>query len=124
MSIELRASGLKSDKIKLAIALLMVVSALVAFYLYAEQSLLYRVLGLLLTAGVAIAIAIQTEQGRRIKGYLVDAQVEVRKVVWPTRKETVHTTLLVIGMVILVAIILWALDAFLGWAISSLMGQR
>jgi len=111
------------DTIKLGLALLIVIAALVGFYFYADQSLLYRVLGLLAAAGVSVAIALQTEKGRHIWGYFQDAQIEVRKVVWPTRQETVQTTLIVIVMVILVAIILWLLDMFLGWAIGSLMGH-
>jgi preprotein translocase subunit SecE len=111
------------DTIKLGLALLIVIAALVGFYFYADQSLLYRVLGLLAAAGVSVAIALQTEKGRHIWSYFQDAQIEVRKVVWPTRQETVQTTLIVIVMVILVAIILWLLDMFLGWAIGSLMGH-
>lgn len=113
----------KLDTLKLSIALLITIAALAGFYIYAEQSLLYRVLGLLGMAGISIAIALQTNKGREIWGYFQDAQIEVRKVVWPTRQETVQTTLIVIGMVILVAIILWLLDMFLGWAIGSLMGH-
>ena len=111
------------DTIKLGLALLIVIAALVGFYFYADQSLLYRVLGLLAAAGISVAIALQTEKGREISGYFQDAQIEVRKVVWPTRQETVQTTLIVIVMVILVAIILWLLDMFLGWSIGSLMGH-
>lgn len=111
------------DTIKLGLALLIVIAALVGFYFFADQSLLYRVLGLLAAAGLSIAIALQTEKGRHTWGYFQDAQIEVRKVVWPTRQETVQTTLIVIVMVILVAIILWLLDMFLGWSIGSLMGH-
>ena len=111
------------DTIKLGLALLIAIAALVGFYFFADQSLLYRVLGLLAAAGVSIAIALQTEKGRHTWGYFQDAQIEVRKVVWPTRQETIQTTLIVIVMVILVAIILWLLDMFLGWSIGSLMGH-
>ena len=112
------------DTVKLAIALLIAVGAMVAFYLFPEQSLLVRVGGLLLGAGVAIAIALQTDKGRNIWGFFHGAQIEVRKVVWPTRQETVQTTLIVILVVIVISIILWLLDMFLGWTIGSLMGQR
>ncbi|MEE8320226.1 MAG: preprotein translocase subunit SecE [Gammaproteobacteria bacterium] len=123
MNSNVETSVLKLDTLKLAIALLIVISALTAFYIYADQSLLYRVLGLLAGAGIAVAIALQTDKGRQILGYFQDAQIEVRKVVWPTRQETLQTTLIVILMVILVAIILWLLDMFLGWAIGVLMGH-
>ena len=114
----------KLDTFKLGLALLILIAALVGFYFYVDQfDLLYRVIGLLVAIGISIAIAYQTDKGREVWGYFTDAQIEVRKVVWPTRKETVNTTLLVIGMVIVVAIILWLLDMFLGWSIGSLMGH-
>mgnify|MGYP006087680433 FL=1 len=111
------------DTIKLGLALLIAIAALVGFYFFADESLLYRVLGLLVAAGFSIAVTMQTEKGKHAWGYFQDAQIEVRKVVWPTRQETVQTTFIVIIMVILVAIILWLLDMFLGWSIGSLMGH-
>lgn len=123
MNSNVETSGLKLDTLKLAIALLVVLSAVSAFYIYADQSLLYRVIGLLVGAGIAVAITLQTDKGRQILGYFQDAQVEVRKVVWPTRQETLQTTFIVIMMVVLIAIILWLLDMFLGWSIGALMGH-
>ena len=123
MNSNVETAGSTLDTIKLGLALLIAIAALVGFYFYADQSLLYRVLGLLACAGISIAIALQTAKGKEIWGYLQDAQIEVRKVVWPTRQETVQTTLIVILMVILVAIILWLLDMFLGWSIGSIMGH-
>ncbi len=113
----------KLDTFKLGLALLILIAALVGFYFYADEALLYRVIGLLAAVGISVGIALQTNKGREIWGYFHDAQIEVRKVVWPTRKETINTTLLVIGMVIIVAIILWLLDMFLGWSIGLLMGH-
>ncbi len=112
------------DTVKLVIALLIAVAAMAAFYIYPEQSMLIRVGGLLLGAAVAVAIGLQTSKGRNIWGFFHGAQIEVRKVVWPTRQETVQTTLIVILVVIVISIILWLLDMFLGWSIGSLMGQR
>ncbi len=124
MSSNVETAGDMLDTVKLGISLLIAIAALVGFYFYADQSLLYRVIGLLAAAGVSVAIALQTDKGRQIWGYFHDAQIEVRKVVWPTRQETVQTTLIVILMVVFVAIILWLLDMFLGWSIGSLMGHR
>lgn len=123
MNSNVETASVKLDTFKLGLALLIALAALVGFYFYADQSLLYRVIGLLAAAGISVAIALQTEKGRQILGYFQDAQIEVRKVVWPTRQETVQTTLIVILMVILVAIILWLLDMFLGWSIGLLMGH-
>ena len=123
MNTNVETTGGTLYTIKLGLALLIVIAALVGFYFFADHSLLYRVLGLLAAAGVSVAIALQTEKGRHTWGYFQDAQIEVRKVVWPTRQETIQTTLIVIIMVVLVAIILWLLDMFLGWSIGSLMGH-
>ena len=72
---------------------------------------------------VSIGIAMQTEKGRSLWIFFQDSQIEVRKVVWPTRQETLQTTMIVILVVIIVSIILWLLDMFLGWSVRSLMGQ-
>lgn len=112
------------DTVKLVVALLIAVAAMAAFYIYSEQSMLLRVGGLLLGGGVAVAIALQTVKGRNIWGFFHGAQIEVRKVVWPTRQETVQTTLLVILVVILLSIILFFLDWGLAKTIGLLMGQR
>ncbi len=114
---------MKLDILKLVIALLILVSAIVAFYIFANESQLLRVVGLLAASGISIMIALQTEKGRGIWAFIQDAQVEVRKVVWPTRQETVQTTAIVIIAVIFFAIILGILDWGLGAAIESIIGQ-
>lgn len=124
MNSKVEQAGSFLDTLKLAVALLICVAVVAAFYVFADQSLLYRVLGLLGGAIVAVLISLQTDKGRQILGFFQEAQVEVKKVVWPTRQETLQTTLIVILVVILVSIILWVLDMFLGWSIGSLMGTR
>jgi len=114
---------LKLDTLKLLLALLILLAAVAAFYIYADQSQLLRVTGLLAAAGVSIAIALRTDKGRSLWAFVQDAQVEVRKVVWPTRQETVQTTVVVIIAVIIFAIILGLLDWGLGAAIESIIGQ-
>jgi len=113
----------KLDVIKLSLALLIVLADLVCFYFFDDYSLLLRVIALLAGVVVSIAIALQTAKGKEIWSYFHDAQIEVRKVVWPTKQETIQTTLIVVVMVIIVAIILMLLDKFLGWSISLLMGH-
>lgn len=110
-----------ADKVKLALAVLIVVVAIAGFYVYADQATLFRVIGLLVALIVATLIAVQTAPGRTALGYLGDARTEVRKVVWPTRKETTQTTLIVLAMVIVVAIGLFLIDSFLSWAIKFLI---
>ncbi len=117
------AGGNRLDTVKIAISILIVVSATALFYIYSEQSLFMRVAGLLAAMAVAVFISFKTEKGRQLWGFVQDAQIEVRKVVWPTREETVQTTMIVILMVIVIAIFLWLLDMFLGWAIGLLLGR-
>ncbi len=114
--------NVKFDPVKLVVAGLIVVAAVVGFYFFDEQSTPLRVVGLLALTGVAAWVGLQTEPGRKFWNFLQDAQFEVRKVVWPTRQETMQTTLLVMVVVIVVALILWGLDTVLGWAIRSLIG--
>ncbi len=113
----------KLDVFKLSLALLIILADLVCFYLFDDYSLLFRVIALLAGVAVSVVIALQTAKGKEIWSYFHDAQIEVRKVLWPTRQETIQTTLIVVIVVIIVAIILWLLDMFLGWSISSLMGH-
>ena len=96
------------------------VVAITLFYLFPEYSTLLRVLGLLASAGVSLFISAKTEVGARTLGYLRDTRTEVRKVVWPTRQETVQTTLLVIVMVMIAALLLWGYDSVLGWAVRAI----
>ena len=113
----------KLDIFKLSLALLIVLADLVCFYIFDDYSLLLRVIALLAGVVVSVAIALQTAKGKEIWSYFHDAQIEVRKVVWPTKQETIQTTLIVVVMVIIVAIILMLLDKFLGWSLSLLMGH-
>jgi preprotein translocase subunit SecE len=89
---------------------------------YGDQSLLYRVLGLVVLGAVAIFVVLKTEQGAAFATLLKDARIEVRKVVWPTHQETTQTSLLVLALVLIAALILWGLDSVLGLIVSSIIG--
>jgi preprotein translocase subunit SecE len=112
-----------ADKIKLVIAALVLGGALFAFYAFGELALVFRVLGLLAAVVLAGFIAAKTEIGGSAVAYTRGAVVEVRKVVWPTRKETVQTTMMVMAMVVVVGIILWVFDWILAWGVQLLTGQ-
>jgi preprotein translocase subunit SecE len=116
MSVETTASKYDAAKWTLVIALVAV--AVVGNSYYAEQSLLYRVLGILVLAAVAGVVALQTAKGAAFWALVKGSRTEIRKVVWPTRQETVQTTMIVVGFVLLVALLLWGLDSFLGWVVS------
>jgi preprotein translocase subunit SecE len=79
--------------------------------------------GLLLAVGAAIAVAVRTEKGREAWAFMYDSRTEVRKVVWPTRKETTQTTLIVMAVVVVVALLMWLLDTILGALVRLLLGQ-
>mgnify|MGYP000252369702 CR=1 FL=1 len=117
---EQQTSGL--DTVKLVLSLLVVVAGIVGFYYFEEESQLLRVLGILAVVVVAFLIAATTMIGKRSLGFARDSRVEVRKVVWPSRQETTQTTIAVLVMVIIVAIMLWLFDMFLGWSVRSLLG--
>ena len=123
MNAKVETESGRFDSIKLGAAVLLLAAAIVAFYRFDNQLLVVRVLGLLAAAGVSVFIAAQSTSGRNIISFISGAKAEVRKVVWPTRAETMQTTMAVLLMVLLVGIFLWLLDMVLLWAIQILTGQ-
>ena len=119
--VEAESSGF--DTVKLLLAVVVLVAGIVAFYYFESESTLFRVLGLLAVAGVSVAILMQTAMGRGVWRFAVDSRTEVRKVVWPTRQETVQTTLIVFAMVLVMGIVLWLFDMALGAILKVLTGQ-
>lgn len=113
MNAKVEEPNSSADNIKLAGAGLLLLAGLVLFYVFADQSLLFRVIGLLAVAGLCCFLIYQTALGRRTVGFFRDARTEVRKVVWPTRAETTQTTLTVFIIVLIVGILLWLFDSFL-----------
>ena len=97
--------------------------SLVGFYYYSEAPKIFRVLGILAGIFVSLVIVSLTSKGRQAIDFVRDAQVEVRKIVWPTRQETSQTTLFVIIVVIIFAILLWVLDLGLSSSIQGLIGR-
>jgi len=120
-SAEVQSTGM--DTVKLIAALLLLTAGVAGFYLYEEHSLLLRVLGLLGMVIVAVLMVLQTAVGRNVWKFAADARTEVRKVVWPTRQETIQTTLIVLFVVLLMGIFLWLVDMMLLWVVKMLTGQ-
>jgi preprotein translocase subunit SecE len=120
-SAEAGTAGL--DTAKLAAAALLLVGGIFAFYYFAAHSVLLRVIALLAISGAAAAIALRTDPGRRLWQFGLDVRTEVRKVVWPTRQETLQTTLIVIAMVVIVGVLLWLFDLVLVGILRFLTGQ-
>ncbi len=122
MSTKVEVQESRGDTVKLGLAVAVLAAGVAGFYYFADESLLYRVLGLLGVAVAALAIAYQSTPGRRAWSFVQESRTEVRKVVWPTRMETMQTTLYVILLVMLVCLILWALDGLLGWGFQLVTG--
>ena len=120
MSVEAPASRLDSLKWLIVVALL--AAAVVGNSYFSTESLLYRVLAIVALAAVAGFVALQTAKGHAFWSLVKGSRTEIRKVVWPTRQETVQTTLIVVAFVLVVALLLWGLDSFLGWLVSLVIG--
>jgi preprotein translocase subunit SecE len=112
-----------TEKIKLALALLFVAAGLGAFYYLADQVMILRVLAVLASVVVALAIVLTTASGKAALAFSREALAEARKVVWPTRKETIQTTAAVFALVIVMGLFLWVVDVALLWAVKVLMGR-
>ena len=110
------------DKIKLIGAALLGLAGLFAFYYFAEQSLLMRTLGLLIIGGFVVYLVYMTAKGKRTAAFFKDARTEVRKVVWPSRQETVQTTLTVFIIVVIVGIMLYFFDMLLAYLFRLITG--
>ena len=123
MNAKAEQQGSALDIVKLAIAIGIVVAGVAAYYQFAEQSQLLRVIGVLAALLVGGAIALTSSQGRALWSFASEARAEVRKVIWPTRPETVRTTLAVLVIVIIVGLFLWAVDSILFWVVQMLTGQ-
>jgi len=121
MAEKIESEAGKQDWIKWLIVAVTVGAAVYANSYFAAESVLLRVIGLLATAGVAGWIAAQTVKGRAFVNLCLDARVEIRKVVWPSRQETTQTTIVVLIVIFIVALILWLLDSALNGVISSLI---
>ncbi len=113
-----------ADKIKLIAAVLILAIGIGGFYYFGDQSMWVRVLAVLAGAGLAAVVASQAAAGKAFWEFAQGARAELRKVVWPTRKETTQVTLIVIAMVIMVALFLWVVDWGLLKIVKALTGQR
>ena len=110
-----------TDKAKLAGAVLLVLGALAAFYLLGKQGSLVQWAVLLLGLGLSVVVFFTSESGRQLIAFGRDAWREVRKVVWPARKEAVQITAYVFGFVLVMALFLWLTDKTLEWLFYDLI---
>jgi len=110
-----------ADKLKFVIALLLVAAGIAGFYLLAEQAMVLRVLVVLLGVAAGASVAWFTEPGQRFVVLGRESVAEAKKVVWPTRKETMQTTGIVFAFVVVMAIMLWITDKSLEWVLYDLV---
>ena len=122
MSTQVESSEFKLDGLKWLVVIAIVFGGAFANSYYSEIGLLYRVLALVALGLMAAFIAVQTAKGNAFWSLLKAAQVEVRKVVWPTAQETHQTTLIVLVVVVITALILWGLDTLFGYLASLIIG--
>ena len=110
-----------ADKAKLATAAVMLVAALAAFYLLSKQGALIQWAALLVGLAIAAAVFFVSESGKQLIAFGQDAWKEVRKVVWPARKEAIQITAYVFGFVLIMAMFLWLTDKTLEWLLYDLI---
>ena len=119
MSEKIDSEGRNLDWLKWIAATAIVGAGIYLNSYFSAESLLLRTIGLLFVAAIAGWTAAQTEKGGAFIHLCMEARVEIRKVVWPSRQETTQTTIVVLIVIFIVAIILWLLDSMLNGIISS-----
>jgi preprotein translocase subunit SecE len=122
MNPKAEAQDSRFDLLKWLVVVVLVVVGVVGNQYYSAQPILYRVLALLAIAAVAAYVGLQTGKGKAFFVLAKEARAEIRKVVWPTRQETTQTTLIVVAVVLVMALLLWGLDSLLGWLVSLIVG--
>jgi preprotein translocase subunit SecE len=108
---------------KLLVAAAIAIAGLAGFFYFENIASGIRWVGLLVCFGIAAAVAAFTARGRGAREFISESNFELRKVVWPTRQETLQTTLVIVVVVIIISIILWIIDMFLAWSVRSLIGR-
>jgi preprotein translocase subunit SecE len=111
------------DTVKLAAAVAILIGGVAGFYLLTSYPLAVRWVIVLASFGVGILVALQSVQGRAFWQFVQGSRVELRKVVWPTRQETLQTTLVVFVAVLVMGIFFWILDWILGSVTAALAGR-
>ncbi|PUE54063.1 preprotein translocase subunit SecE [Limnohabitans parvus] len=118
---EVQTVSAAGDKMRLALAAALVIAALVAYYLLAGQGSLVQWAGLLAGLMAATVVFLTSESGRQLIAFGRDAVREVKKVVWPERKEAMQITAYVFAFVVVMALFLWLTDKTLEWVFYDLI---
>jgi preprotein translocase subunit SecE len=110
-----------ADKLKLTAAALLVAAGIAGYYWLAAEMIVLRVLSVVAGLAAGAGVALVSGPGREFATFAREALVEVKKVVWPTRKETVQTTAAVFAFVVVMAVFLWVSDKTLEWVLYDLI---
>jgi preprotein translocase subunit SecE len=103
----------RNDLLFGGVSILLLIIGIGGNYYFAAQSVLLRLVVLLVMAAVVIFLLYKTAMGQKAWGYWQEVLIEVKKVVWPTKKETIQSTVGVLAMVFIMGIFLWSIDAVL-----------
>ena len=122
MSTRAETSDSRLDVLKWIVVAVIVFVGVAGNQFFESEPVLYRTVALVVLGLVAAFVALQTIKGKAFWSLLKEARIEIRKVVWPNRTETTQTTLIVVAVVLVMALILWGLDTLLGWIISMFIG--
>ncbi len=101
------------DAVKLVLAAAVLLGGVVAYYYFDQESMLLRVVGVLVGLALGMVIAFQSMQGRELWRFIQGSRGEIRKVIWPTRQEALQTTLTVFVFVLIMGVFFWLLDMLL-----------
>jgi preprotein translocase subunit SecE len=123
MNANTEQTGSALDTVKLLLVVGLLAAGVYGFYAFADQPVWVRLAGLLVVIAAAVFVALQTAVGRSVWRFAAESRVEVRKVVWPTRQETLQTLLIIVIAVLLTALFLWAVDSVLFSIVRYLTGQ-
>jgi preprotein translocase subunit SecE len=110
-----------ADKIKLVVAAALVMAGIAGYYWLAADSILLRVLAVIAGVVAGVAVALTSDLGKQFVVFGRESLAEVKKVVWPTRKETIQTTAAVFAFVVVMAVFLWISDKSLEWVLYDLI---
>ncbi len=111
------------DTALLAAACLVLLASIVAYYYFEGVTLVLRVMGILAGVGIGAALLYQARQGQVIWQFILGSRVEIRKVIWPTRQETLQTTITVFIFLLLLGLFFWSLDFVLLMITRAVTGQ-
>ncbi len=111
------------DTAKLAAAVAIALVGFVAYYYFGDASVALRSLGVLVAVGIAVFVGLQSAQGQTLWRFIQAARAELRRVVWPTREETIQTTIAVLVFALIMGVFFWLLDLGLLYATSKITGQ-